>query len=109
MKGQNENGIIKMIGKDIIGLLGSSLPISQLALYGSHKGELPVIASGMGDLPDGVTEIPLMRFDLNGNGIVDSNDYVLAYVTGESDWAFDTGSAIIITTSIAMKITATTG
>jgi hypothetical protein len=87
-----ENGIIKIMGKDIIGLLGSSLPMSQLALYGSHKGELPVIAPGMGDLPDGVTEIPLMRFDLNGNGLVDSNDYILAYVTGGSDWAFDTGS-----------------
>ena len=43
-------------------------------------------------MPDGVTEIPLMRFDLNNNGLVDSEDYVLLYVTGASDWAFDTSA-----------------
>jgi hypothetical protein len=87
-----ENGLIKIMGKDIIGSLGSSLPINQVALYGSHKGELAVPVPGLANLPDGIAEIPLMRFDLNGNGLVDSNDYIVAYVTGESDWAFDTAA-----------------
>ena len=86
----NENGIMKISGGDLLKLLGSPLQISQLACYGSRKGELPVPTPGIANLPDGVTEIPLMRFDLNNNGLVDSEDYVLLYVTGASDWAFDT-------------------
>ena len=86
----NENGIVKISGGDLLKLLGSPLQISQLACYGSHKGELPVPTPGIADLPDGAMEIPLMRFDLNQNGMVDSGDYVLLYVTGASDWAFDT-------------------
>ncbi len=86
----NENGIVKISGGDLLKLLGSPLQISQLACYGSHKGELPVPTPGIANLPDGAMEIPLMRFDLNQNGMVDSGDYVLLYVTGASDWAFDT-------------------
>ena len=63
--------------------------MSQVACYASYKGELPVSTPGISTLPDGVTEIPLLRFDLNGNGIVDSEDYVIAYITGSSDWAWN--------------------
>ena len=38
----NENGIVKISGGDLLKLLGSPLQISQLACYGSRKGELPV-------------------------------------------------------------------
>ena len=88
----SENGIIKIPGKDMLRLFGVPLPFSRLACYGSHKGELPVPTPGIADLPDGIGEIPLMRFDLNNNGTVDSEDYVLLYVTGASDWGFDTAS-----------------
>ena len=37
-----------------------------------------------------MSEVPLFRCDVNGNGYVDSNDYVLAFVTGLSDWSYDT-------------------
>ena len=30
-----------------------------------------------------------MRFDLGGDGRLDDSDYLMAYVTGASDWAFD--------------------
>ena len=88
----NENGIVKIFGSDLLRLLGSPLQMNQLACFGSSKGELPVPAPDITDLPDGVAEVPLMRFDLNRNGTVDPEDYVMLYVTGASDWAFDTAS-----------------
>ena len=88
----NENGILKIPGKDLIRLLGGPVQFNRLACYGSHKGELPTQTPGIANLPDGILEIPLMRFDLNNNGIVDSGDYILLYATGASDWAFDTAS-----------------
>ena len=88
----NENGMIKISGGDLLRLLGSPLQINQLACYGSSKGELPIPTPDMNSLPAGVSETPLMRFDRNQNGVVDTDDYVLLYVTGASDWAFDTVS-----------------
>jgi hypothetical protein len=82
-----ENGIIKISG-DILQKLGNIIPMNQIALYASYKGEMPLKTPGISELPDGVIEIPLLRFDLNSNGIVDPEDYVLAYVTGASDWAW---------------------
>lgn len=85
-----ENGIIRLNGSDIIRLLGPSLPIGSIALYASYKGELPVEVPAAGAIPDGVSESPLLCFDAASNGLVDSADYFLAYVTGASDWVFDT-------------------
>lgn len=86
----NENGMIMIRGSDIIRLLGSSQPIGQIALYASYKGELPTTTPAVDQIPDGMSEVPLMRFDLNNNGMVDSADYFLAYVSSISDWLFDT-------------------
>jgi hypothetical protein len=86
-----ENGLIKIPG-DSLRKLGSTILMSQVACYASYKGEMPTATPDISVLPDGVTEIPLMRFDLNGNGIVDPEDYVVAYVTGSSDWAWDTSA-----------------
>jgi Peptidase family C25. len=88
----NENGIIKISGNDLLQLLGSPLQMNQLACFCSNKGELPVPTPDIASLPDGVSEVPLMRFDRNQNGTVDPDDYVLLYGTGASDWAFDTVS-----------------
>jgi hypothetical protein len=50
-------------------------------------GDVPVPA--FGDVPVGVYEVPILRYDLNGNGVVDDDDYVVGYVSGASDWGFD--------------------
>ena len=88
----NENGMVKISGSDLLRLLGSPLQMNQLACFGSCKGELPIPAPDIASLPDGFSEIPLMRFDRNQNGAVDPDDYIVLYVTGASDWAFDTAS-----------------
>jgi len=84
----NENGIVKITGSDISSFFGSSVPMSRIALFGSYREELDSVVPLVSEIPDGVREIPLMRFDLNKNGICDANDYILAYVTGISDWYY---------------------
>jgi|WetSurMetagenome_2_1015567.scaffolds.fasta_scaffold00656_13 hypothetical protein len=85
----DENGIIKLRGSDIIRLLGSSLPIKRVALYASYKGELPYKTPPSDQIPDGVSEVPLARFDVNNNDTLDADDYLLAYASSISDWTLD--------------------
>ena len=84
----NENGIIKVDGKSIIREFGVNCPITRLSLYASHKGKLPENPPEIGMIPNGITEIPLYRYDQNENGTVDTNDYVLAFVSSLSDWDY---------------------
>lgn len=94
----NENGILKIDGaqlKRIFGSLHSSMydtsaiPIRSVALYASFKGEMPMACPDIDSIPAGITEVPLFRCDRNGNTFIDDSDYVLAYVTGLSDWGYD--------------------
>ena len=84
----NENGIVKITGSKILDLFGR-ISINQVALFGSLKGELSVEIPTENKIPDGVIEIPLMRVDKNSNGMVDNEDFFLAYVTGASDWVYE--------------------
>ena len=86
-----ENGLIKIPG-DSLRKLGQTILMNQVACFASYKGEMPVSAPDISALPDGISEIPMLRVDVNGNGIVDPEDYVLAYVTGSSDWAWDSSA-----------------
>lgn len=88
----DENGIMMLRASDITRLLGTTPPMSQVALYVSYKGELPVMTPPLDQIPDGVSEVPLARFDVNKNNLFDSTDYLLAYVSSISDWFFDTSS-----------------
>jgi hypothetical protein len=85
----NENGILKLTGADIVRLLGSLPKLSRVALYASYKGELPTVVPSVSQLSDGVTEIPMIRVDANGNDVLDPEDYLLAYVSSISDWVYD--------------------
>jgi hypothetical protein len=91
----NENGIIKITGAKLMQLLGPEpVTMQNLALYASGKKHLPETIPPIGQIPDGITEIPVLRFDKNGNNIVDNEDYILAYVTGTSDWEYKHGNFI---------------
>jgi hypothetical protein len=89
----DENGIIRIYASDIVRILGSAPPINQVALYASYKGAMPTDVPELTQLPDGVSEVPLLRFDVNKNGLADSSDYFLAYVSSISDWFYDTSSS----------------
>jgi hypothetical protein len=87
-----ENGILKIQGSQIRRLFSSDsalIGMNRVALYGSWKGSLPMDAPGTGAIPAGVTEVPMLRVDVDHNGKVDDGDYFLAWVTGLSDWGFD--------------------
>ncbi len=86
-----ENGVVRIDGKDLISFFGTHPAIDEIVLYASRKGSLDPRVPDYDGIPHGVTEIPLMRFDLDGDGRVDDEDYFLAYTTGTSDWAYDTG------------------
>jgi hypothetical protein len=86
----NENSLIKIGGAAIRKILGTGARMTSVALYASHRGEMDVLVPPeFGDVPAGVYEVPLLRYDLNGNGVVDDEDYVVAYVSGASDWDYD--------------------
>lgn len=85
----NENGIIKISPSDVIPVFGSSIPIQSLTLLSSNKKELGLITPKFSEIPNGVVEIPLLKMDINGNGLFDNNDYILAYVSSLSGWFFD--------------------
>jgi len=84
----NENGMMKIDGAHLQELFGSSIAMNKVRLYASWKNMLPDTLPADGSIPDGVTEIPLLRIDRNGNGNVDNNDCVIGYVSGASDWVF---------------------
>ncbi len=98
--GQNEmsanaNGMLMITGAQILHLWGaqySQIGMGQVTLYASTKGEMSTDIPGAGGIPAGVQEVPLFRCDRNGNGVVDSGDFFLAWVTGLNDWVYDSSS-----------------
>ena len=85
----DEDGIMKLPGKRITTLFGA-VSMAAVRLYGAEKGMLPDTLPTDGTIINGVSEIPLLRVDVNKNGMVDDNDYFLAFVTGASGWVYDT-------------------
>lgn len=86
----NENSLIKIRGSKIREIFGPGVRMASVALYASHRGDMDVfVPPSPEDIPSGVYEVPLLRCDLNGNGGVDDGDYVVAYVSGASDWVYD--------------------
>ncbi len=83
-----ENGLIKIPGTVINNNFGV-VPVSKVVLYASVKGELPERVPEIDNLPAGIVEVPLLRVDVNNDGMVGSDDYFIAYVTGTSDWIFE--------------------
>jgi len=86
----DENGVIKIPGSDLVRMFGQNVLLSRIALYASYKGELPSTTPAYGDIPDGVSEVPLLRIDNGRPDTLDASDYVLAYVSAISDWSYDT-------------------
>jgi hypothetical protein len=84
----NENGLMKIPGT-VINTVFGAIPVSNVILYASVKGELPTDVPEIDNLPAGIVEIPLLRVDVNRDGMVGAGDYFIAYVTGVSDWSFD--------------------
>lgn len=84
-----ENGLIKIPGTVINSNFGTTVPVANVILYASVKGELLSEVPEIENLPTGLVEIPLLRVDVDKDGMVGSGDYFIAYVTGASDWAFD--------------------
>jgi len=82
-----ENGLYRITAADL-SALGTSLPIGRIAVYASCKGPMDLPAPGVSTMPDGVAEVPAVRIDNNGNGVLDGNDCLLVYATGSSDWEY---------------------
>lgn len=87
-----ENGLVRLTGSAIGSALGQNLEIHRIALYAAVKGELsrtvPDVAAGV---EPSIVEIPVLRFDLNGDGRMGTEDYLVAWVTGASDWRYNAG------------------
>jgi hypothetical protein len=83
-----ENGLMKIPGSMIVSTFGV-VPVSNVKLYASVKGELSSEIPAVDSLSEGIVEIPLLRVDSNRDGIVDQGDYFVAFVTGASDWNFN--------------------
>jgi len=87
-----ENALVRIGGRRIREIFGSDAPIASVSLYASKKGEMDTEVPAEGEIPAGVYEVPVLRYDLNRNGVVDDEDYIIAYVSGASDWTYDFGA-----------------
>jgi hypothetical protein len=88
-----ENTLIKISGRRVREIFGAGARMDQVALYASAKGEMRLEVPAEGGIPTGVSEMPVLRYDLNRNGAVDDGDYFVAYVSGASDWGYDSTRA----------------
>lgn len=93
-KGMNEtttkeNGIMKVTAGDIARLTSSPLSIDNLSLSGSVKGDLSITVPQPHDIPLGIAPVAILAYDLDNDGLFNHDDYFLAYVSGLSDWQFD--------------------
>ncbi|MFW5959522.1 MAG: C25 family cysteine peptidase, partial [Chitinivibrionales bacterium] len=71
--------------------VSGNLNIDEISLYASVKDELDETVPPYDEIPDGVVRIPVIREDLNGNGVFDNNDRIIAYVSSISDYEFSPG------------------
>ena len=83
----DENGVVKITGADASMLRGQA--IHRISLYASPQRPLNRGVPHPDAIPDGVIEVPCMRVDVDNDGVFDAEDYLLAYVTGTSDWFFN--------------------
>ncbi len=80
-----ENGIYKIGIDDIAALQGRD--VEHIALYGGNGSVLS--KNNAEARPDDLTECPLQVVDINGNGLMDGNDYLLFYAEGPNTWLYD--------------------
>jgi hypothetical protein len=85
-----ENGMVRISGRELVATFGSQVGIDNIVLYASPKGALDSVVPAPADIPAGITEMPLLRFDLDRDGRIDEQDYLCAYVSATSDWEYDT-------------------
>jgi hypothetical protein len=85
----NQDGIYKLDYDDLnaLGVNSSMLQTSSIKLYGNGGGMLPKLNSDFrySDL----TENAIKVYDLNQNGVFDSEDYILFYGTSANVWNFN--------------------
>ena len=88
----SENGIYKISGSDLLKLPGANAnsSLNNFTVYASSKHSLPFASPGPSTIPAGVTEASVVRYDAAPQGVLDTNDYLLVYGTGASDWVFNT-------------------
>ncbi|MBD3422732.1 MAG: hypothetical protein GF398_21675 [Chitinivibrionales bacterium] len=89
----DENTIVCITGNDIISNLSgvsSRTSLSDIRCYAAGVGEMPVKTPGLGEIPHRATEMAAVRIDRGAIGRLDAEDTLLLYVTGASDWVFDT-------------------
>lgn len=80
-----ESGIYKIGIGDIAALEGRD--VNHIALFGGN-GQMLNQDNAIAR-PDDLHECPLQVVDMNGNGMMDGNDYVLFYAEGPNTWTYD--------------------
>ena len=90
--GVAEDGIYRLSYSDFqnLGVNTSNLDVNSIKLYGNGGGMLPLLNSidRINDLRENTIEV----VDLNGNGIFNSDDYVLFFAESAHQWVFDSSS-----------------
>ena len=92
--GVAEDGIYRLSYNDFqnLGVNTSNLDVNSIKLYGNGGGMLPLLNSidRINDLRENTIEV----VDLNGNGIFNSDDYVLFFAESAHQWVFDSSSNV---------------
>ena len=88
------DGIYKLDNNDLqsLGIETSNLSVNSIKLFGNGGGMLPALNSDFrhNDLQENAIQV----VDLNGNGIFNSDDYILFYGQSPHNWKYDSLSNI---------------
>ena len=88
------DGIYKLDNNDLqsLGIETSNLSVNSIKLFGNGGGMLPALNSDFrhNDLQENAIQV----VDLNGNGIFNSDDYILFYGQSPHNWKYDSISDI---------------
>ena len=83
-----DEDLYRLSGNDINALVGSS--INDIIMCGSLGG--PLASTNGQKRPNDLEEISIEIHDNDGDGLFDSDDYILFYATGADRWSYDSNS-----------------
>ncbi len=85
----DEDGLVRINGEQVKKAFGRTPRIDNLRVFASPRFPLDQKVPALDDIPFGLTEVPIIRRDTDGDGKLDDKDRLLCYVTGVSGREYD--------------------
>ncbi len=92
-----ENGIYKFDHAFIRSFYPDNVVhMDRVALYAARRGEMDRHAPAPDSIPSHSIQIPLYPYDADGDNILDTEDFFLAYCSGASGWYYNESDSVFM-------------